>query len=78
MRVLLADDHGIVRRGLRGLIEEAGLSVVAEASDGLEAVRLTEEHSPDLLVVDIGMPRLNGIEVTARSQKLERAPGVLV
>ena len=74
MRVLLADDHGIVRRGLRSLLEEAGLSVVAEAADGLEAVRLTEEHLPDLLIVDIGMPRLNGIEVAARSQKLERPP----
>jgi two-component system response regulator NreC len=78
MRVLLADDHGIVRRGLRGLVEEAGLTVVAEAGDGLEAIRLLEEHRPDLLIVDIGMPRLNGIEVTARSQKFDRAPGVLV
>jgi DNA-binding NarL/FixJ family response regulator len=78
LRVLLADDHGIVRRGLRTLIEEAGLSVVAEAGDGLEAVRLIEEHRPDVLIVDIGMPRLNGIEVTARSQKMERAPGVLI
>ncbi len=78
MRVLLADDHGIVRRGLRGLIEEAGLSVVAEAADGLEALRLTEEHKPDLLVLDIGMPRLSGIEVAARSQKLERPPRVVI
>jgi DNA-binding NarL/FixJ family response regulator len=78
LRVLLADDHGIVRRGLRGLVEEAGLSVVAEAADGIEAIRLTEEHRPDLLIVDIGMPRLNGIEVTARSQKLDRPPGVLI
>jgi DNA-binding NarL/FixJ family response regulator len=78
LRVLLADDHGIVRRGLRSLIEEAGLSVVAEASDGLEALRLTEEHHPDLLVLDIGMPRLSGIEVAARSQKLERPPRVII
>lgn len=78
MRVLLADDHGIVRRGLRGLLEEAGLAVVAEAADGLEAIRLTEEHHPDILIVDIAMPRLNGIEVTARSQKLDPAPGVLI
>ena len=78
MRVLLADDHGIVRRGLRSLLEEAGLSVVGEAADGLEAVRLTEEHRPDLLIVDIGMPRLSGIEVAARSQKLERPPGVII
>jgi two-component system, NarL family, response regulator NreC len=78
VRVLLADDHGIVRRGLRSLLEEAGLSVVAEAADGLEAVRLTEEHRPDVLIVDIGMPRLSGIEVTARAQKLARPPGVIV
>ena len=78
LRVLLADDHGIVRRGLRTLVEEVGLTVVAEAGDGLEAIRLTEEHHPDLLIVDIGMPRLNGIEVTARSQKMDRAPGVLI
>jgi two-component system response regulator NreC len=78
LRVLLADDHGIVRRGLRSLLEEAGVSVVAEAADGLEAVRLTEEHRPDLLIVDIGMPRLSGIEVTARAQKLDRPPGVII
>ena len=76
--MLLADDHGIVRRGLRSLIEEAGLSVVAEAADGLEALRLTEEFKPDLLVLDIGMPRLSGIEVAARSQKFERPPGVVI
>jgi two-component system response regulator NreC len=78
MRVLLADDHGIVRRGLKTLVEEAGLSVVAEAADGLEAVRLTEQLRPDLLILDIGMPRLSGIEVAARSQKLERPPRVII
>ena len=78
MRVLLADDHSIVRRGLRSLLEEAGHSVVAEASDGLEAVRLCEEHRPDLLILDIGMPKLNGIEVAARAQKFEKPPGVII
>ena len=78
MRVLLADDHSIVRRGLRSLLEEAGYSVVAEAADGLEAVQLAEEHQPDLLILDIGMPKLNGIEVVARTQKLERPPGVIM
>ena len=78
MRVLLADDHGIVRRGLRSLLEEAGHTVVAEASDGLEAVQLCGDHQPDLMIVDIGMPRLSGIEVTARAQKLDRPPTVIV
>jgi two-component system response regulator NreC len=78
LRVLLADDHGIVRRGLRSLLEEAGVSVVAEAADGLEAIRLTEEHRPDLIILDIGMPKLSGIEVAARSQKLERPPRVII
>ena len=78
MRVLLADDHSIVRRGLRGLLEAEGLTIVAEASDGLEAVRLCEEQHPDLLVLDIGMPKLSGIEVAARAQKLERPPGVII
>ena len=78
MRVLLADDHGIVRRGLRSLLEETGHSVVAEAADGLEAVRLCEEHRPDLLIVDIGMPKLSGIEVATRAQKLDRPPVVII
>ena len=79
MRVLLADDHGIVRRGLRSLLEtEPGLTVAAEAADGLEALRLCEEHKPDLLIVDVGMPKLNGIEVAARAQKLDRPPKTII
>lgn len=78
MRVLLADDHAIVRRGLRGLLEAAGFTVVAEAADGLEAIRLCEEHRPDTMILDIGMPRLNGIEVAARATKLDRPPGVII
>ena len=78
MRVLLADDHAIVRRGLRGLLEDDDHVVVAEAADGLEAVRLCEEHHPDLVILDIGMPKLSGIEVAARSQKLDPPPGVII
>jgi two-component system, NarL family, response regulator NreC len=77
LRVLLADDHSIVRRGLRSLLDVDGFSVVAEAADGLEAVRLCEEYRPDLLILDIGMPKLSGIEVAARVQKLDRPPGVV-
>ena len=78
MRALLADDHAIVRRGLRGLLESAGVAVVAEAADGLEAIRLCEEHQPDLMILDIAMPKLTGIEVAARAQKLSRPPGVII
>ena len=78
MRVLLADDHSIVRRGLRGLLEAADISVVAEAADGLEAVRLCEEEHPDLMILDIAMPKLTGIEVAARAQKMDRPPGVII
>jgi DNA-binding NarL/FixJ family response regulator len=78
LRVLLADDHAIVRRGLRGLLESAGHSVVAEAADGLEAVRLCEEQQPDAMILDIGMPRLSGIEVAARATKFDKPPGVII
>ncbi|HEU4927872.1 MAG TPA: response regulator transcription factor [Vicinamibacterales bacterium] len=79
MRILLADDHGIVRRGLKSLLEsQPGLEVVGEAADGLEALRLCSELSPDLLIVDISMPLMNGIEVASRAQKLEPAPAVII
>ena len=79
MRVLLADDHGIVRLGLKSLLEsEPGLSIVAEAADGLEALRLCEEQAPDTLIVDIAMPKMNGIEVAARVQKLAHPPRVII
>ena len=79
MRVLLADDHGIVRRGLRSLLEtRPGLDVVGEAADGLEALRLCAELKPDLLILDIAMPKMNGIEVASRAQKLDAAPRVIV
>jgi DNA-binding NarL/FixJ family response regulator len=79
LRVLLADDHGIVRRGLRSLIEtQPDLKVVAEAGDGLEALKLCEEHRPDAVILDVAMPKLNGIEVAERVQKLPHPPIVLM
>jgi two-component system response regulator NreC len=63
--VLIADDHSIVRAGLRLLIERDGVyRVTAEAADGREAVRLATEHAPQIVVMDIAMPLLNGIEAT--------------
>ena len=79
MRVLLADDHSIVRRGMRSLLEsEASIEVVAEAADGLEALRLCEEHHPDLLILDVAMPKLNGIDVAARTQKMQPPPRAIM
>jgi len=79
LRVLLADDHSIVRRGMRSLLEtEPSIEVIAEAADGLEALRLCEEHHPDLLILDVAMPKLNGIDVAARSQKMQPAPHAIM
>jgi two-component system response regulator NreC len=67
IRILLADDHKLMRGGLRVLLEQQGdLMVVGEASDGREAVALASSLKPDVLVMDIGMPNLNGIEAAAQ------------
>jgi two-component system response regulator NreC len=74
IRVLLADDHRIVREGLRALLEgQQDIEVVAEAEDGLTMLRLVKETAPDVAVVDVAMPDLNGIEATR--QLIARAPG---
>jgi DNA-binding NarL/FixJ family response regulator len=65
MKILIADDHGVVRQGLKALIEiEAGMQVVGEASDGQEVVQLAGQLSPDIILMDIAMPNLNGVEAT--------------
>ena len=70
IRVLLADDHKLVREGIRSLLEEiSGVEIVGEAGDGREAVRLVEKHEPDLVLTDIAMPGLNGLEVTRHLTK---------
>lgn len=78
MRVLLAENHDAVRRGLRVLLESAGLIVVAEAVDGLDAIRLCEEQRPDLMILDIGMPRLSGVDVALRVHDLQHPPHVVM
>jgi DNA-binding NarL/FixJ family response regulator len=76
-RILLADDHGVVRKGLKSLLESEGdLLVVGEASDGRQAVDLAAELEPDLVVMDIAMPRLNGLDAT--SQIVKRRPQTAV
>ena|ERR1051326_2435608 len=61
-RILLAEDHALVRTGVRALLEAARMQVVGEAADGFEAVRMAAETSPDLILLDVAMPRLNGIQ----------------
>ncbi len=62
-RVILADDHGIVRSGVKLLLDrQTDLTVVAEASDGVEAVKLAQQHRPDLCILDVGMPRMTGLQ----------------
>ena len=61
-RILLADDHAIVRQGLKALLEREGFAVVAEADDGRAAVRLARERCPDVAVLDFSMPLLNGLD----------------
>jgi len=62
LRALLADDHELVRSGLKALLEDDGLTVVAEASNGREAVALAQQHQPDIAVLDLSMPVLNGLD----------------
>jgi DNA-binding NarL/FixJ family response regulator len=70
VRILLADDHDIVRRGLRVLLEERpGWQVVAEATNGRTALELALEHKPDIVILDVTMPELNGLETTRRIRK---------
>jgi two-component system response regulator NreC len=70
MRILLADDHGIVRRGMRSLLDaEPGVEVVGEAANGREALKLLETLRPEMAILDVSMPLLNGIEVAAQAMK---------
>jgi DNA-binding NarL/FixJ family response regulator len=67
IKVLLADDHSIVRAGLRRLIEESGdMAVIAEAADGREAIQKAKESQPDVAVIDLNMPGLDGLEVISQ------------
>ena len=79
VRILLADDHTVVRQGLRKVLEEnAEWEVVAEAGDGREAVKLAEQHKPDVAILDVAMPLLNGIEATRQINKRSPNTRVLV
>ena len=79
IRVLLAEDHVVVREGTRALVQhEPDMEVVGEASDGEEAVELTGKLRPDVVIMDIAMPKLNGIEATRQIKELYPATAVLI
>ena len=79
MKILIADDHGIVRTGLRLLLERIpDMEVVGEATDGRQAVRLAKELRPDIGILDIGMPLLNGLEAAAQIVKENERVGVIM
>jgi DNA-binding NarL/FixJ family response regulator len=79
IRILLADDHTMVRDGLRQLLTaQTGMSVVGEASNGLEAVQAVGQLRPDVVVMDIGMPGLNGIEAAVRIRAASPATQVVI
>jgi DNA-binding NarL/FixJ family response regulator len=66
IRILLADDHVLVRQGVRVLLEQAGMVVIGEAADGLKALQLAHTHAPAVALLDIAMPHLNGLETARR------------
>jgi DNA-binding NarL/FixJ family response regulator len=79
IRILLADDHAVVRDGVRALLEkQADMAVVAEAADGREAAQLAEELLPDVVVMDVCMPNLNGIDATRRILAAHPQVGVVI
>jgi two-component system, NarL family, response regulator NreC len=79
IKILIADDHGIVRKGLRLQLEQRSeFQVVGEASDGRDAVKAAEELNPDVVIMDIAMPNLNGIEATTQIVKKNPRIGVIM
>ena len=79
LRIVVADDHAVVREGIRRVLEsEPGIEVVAEAGDGHQALEMVVQHQPDVLVVDVGMPGLTGIEVAAEISRRRLSTRVLV
>jgi DNA-binding NarL/FixJ family response regulator len=79
IRVILADDHHLVRQGIRSLLEKVNdVEIIAEAENGQQAVDLTRDHIPDVLVIDINMPRLNGIQAAEHIRSLGLATQIVI
>lgn len=62
LKILLADDHAVVRQGLRALLEHSGFEVIGDAGDGQQAIQMAEKYHPDIAVLDVAMPQLNGVD----------------
>src|SRR3990170_8032863 len=77
-RVVIAEDEALIRLDLREMLEEEGFTVVAEAADGEQAVALVEQHRPDLVVLDVKMPRMDGITAAERIASARLAPVVML
>ena len=79
IRVILADDHTLVRAGIRSLLESiGGVEIVGDCGDGRQALTLIDEHRPDVAVLDIGMPGLNGLEVARRSAQASPQTRIII
>lgn len=79
LRILIADDHEIVRRGLKKVLSSRqGWVVCAEAATGRDAIAMAAEHRPDIVVMDISMPGLNGLEATRKIRKMLPKAGILI
>src|SRR3990172_2199747 len=79
IRIIIAEDHLMVRAGIRALLEKAGdFHVLGEASDGQEAIELTKDLKPDVLIMDIMMPRMNGIQAAGSIREMKLSTNILL
>ena len=78
LSVILVDDHTMLRQGIRRALESEGIKVVAEASDGTEAIRLALEHKPDVVLMDVSMPGMDGVEAARRLVEADGRPRVVM
>lgn len=76
--VILADDHAMLREGLRGILQQHNIEVIAEAGDGQTAMELTQTHQPDVLLLDINMPIMNGLQTAQRLKKMNLPTKVVI
>jgi len=78
LRVLVADDHQIVREGIKAILERHGFQVAAEAANGREAVRLVQAHPPDVAILDLSMPQLNGLDAAREILQSHDRPAIIL